>query len=107
MEGIAREIGVSFEASNLLPSALALRLKQPRIGLWDRFGGSMDSGWMRWIFEQWEFPFRLVFPPELDAGNLGRSWTCWFSWTAVFLMQTGRETKGTFSKAGGGPGRVP
>ena len=71
MEDLAREIGVSFEAHDLLPGVSDLRLKQPRIGLWDRFGGSMDSGWMRWIFEQWEFPFRLVFPQELDAGNLG------------------------------------
>ena len=72
MEDLAGQIGVSFEASDLPPSASALRLKQPRIGLWDRFGGSMDSGWMRWIFEQWEFPFHLVFPQELDAGNLGQ-----------------------------------
>ena len=72
MKKLARQIGISFEAHDLPTSASALRLKQRRIGLWDRFGGSMDSGWMRWIFEQWEFPFCLVFPRELDAGNLRR-----------------------------------
>ncbi len=41
-----------------------------RIALWDRYGGSMDSGWMRWILEQFEFDFRVVFPPELDKGAL-------------------------------------
>ncbi|MBV9404206.1 MAG: peptidase, partial [Acidobacteriaceae bacterium] len=25
----------------------------------------------RWIFEQFEFPFQVVYPQELDAGNLG------------------------------------
>ena len=30
----------------------------------------MDSGWARWILEQFEFPFERVFPPKLDAGNL-------------------------------------
>ena len=44
--------------------------RQPRIGLWDQYGGSMPSGWTRWILEQFEFPFSRVFAPELDAGNL-------------------------------------
>jgi hypothetical protein len=41
-----------------------------RIGLWDRYGGSMPSGWTRWLLEQYEFPFTVVYPQELDAGNL-------------------------------------
>ena len=45
-------------------------LKPVRIGLWDQYGGSMPSGWTRWLFEQYEFPFEVVFPGTLDAGNL-------------------------------------
>jgi hypothetical protein len=30
----------------------------------------MPSGWTRWLFEQFEFPFEVVFPQALDAGNL-------------------------------------
>ena len=30
----------------------------------------MPSGWTRWIFEQYEFPFEVVYPGTLDAGNL-------------------------------------
>jgi hypothetical protein len=45
-------------------------LRAPRIGLWDQYGGSMPSGWTRWILEQFEFPFSRVFAPELNAGNL-------------------------------------
>jgi hypothetical protein len=44
--------------------------RPPRIGLWDQYGGSMPSGWTRWILEQFEFPYARVFAPELDAGNL-------------------------------------
>jgi hypothetical protein len=67
----ARELGVTFEAVPSRPTgADAIRLKAPRIGLWDRYGGSMPSGWTRWILEQFEFPYELVFPPMLDAGNL-------------------------------------
>jgi hypothetical protein len=43
-----------------------------RVGVWDRYGGSMESGWTRWIFEQFEVPFQLVFPQRLDAGNLNK-----------------------------------
>jgi hypothetical protein len=46
------------------------RVRAPRIGLWDQYGGSMPSGWTRWILEQFEFPFSRVFAQELDAGNL-------------------------------------
>ena len=67
----ARELGVSFEAVASRPTgAEAIRLKAPRIGLWDRYGGSMPSGWTRWILEQFEFPYEVVYPPMLDAGNL-------------------------------------
>jgi hypothetical protein len=45
-------------------------IRSPRIGLWDQYGGSMPSGWTRWILEQFEFPFTRVFAPELDGGNL-------------------------------------
>ena len=30
----------------------------------------MPSGWIRWLFEQFEFPFEVVYPQTLDAGNL-------------------------------------
>jgi hypothetical protein len=45
-------------------------VRASRIGLWDQYGGSMESGWTRWILEQFEFPFARVFAPELDRGNL-------------------------------------
>jgi hypothetical protein len=47
-----------------------MKLKPVRIGLWDQYGGSMPSGWTRWLFEQYEFPFEVVYPGTLDAGNL-------------------------------------
>ena len=42
-----------------------------RIGLWDRYGGSMESGHIRWMFEQaYPVPYELVYAPALNAGNL-------------------------------------
>jgi hypothetical protein len=48
-------------------------MRAPRIALWDQYGGSMESGWTRWILEQFEFPFtrvsthRISTPATLNA----------------------------------------
>jgi hypothetical protein len=68
LDAIASEIGVSF-AAGTKPDA-ALKLTRPRIGLMDVYGGSMTSGWTRWIFEQFGFPYEVTFPPRIDQGNL-------------------------------------
>ena len=67
---IATQLGVTFEATSAPPPADAVKLRAPRVGLWDQYGGSMTAGWTRWILEQFEFPFERVFAPALDAGNL-------------------------------------
>ena len=70
LEGMSKELGVSFDGTQTAPTGSALELKPVRIGLWDRYGGSMQSGWTRWLLEQFEFPFEVLYPPKLDAGNL-------------------------------------
>ncbi len=67
---IATQLGVTFEATSAPPPSDAIKLRSPRVGLWDMYGGSMTAGWTRWILEQFEFPFERVFAPALDAGNL-------------------------------------
>ena len=68
---LAGELGVSFTGVRNAPDG-ATPIRTARVGLWDRYGGSMDAGWARWILEQFEFPFQRVFAQELDAGNLDR-----------------------------------
>jgi len=65
----AAELGVSATAVDQKP-ADARRLQPARVALWDRYGGSMPSGWTRWLFEQYGFAFELVYPPQIDAGKL-------------------------------------
>jgi hypothetical protein len=48
----------------------ALQLRPVRIGLWDQYGGASSSGWLRWIFERYDFPFERVYVQALDAGDL-------------------------------------
>ncbi len=70
LEGLARELGVTFVGAREGPRGSALELARPRIGLWDRYGGSMPSGWVRFVLEQFGFDYQLVFAQELDAGGL-------------------------------------
>ncbi len=70
VEGVARDKGLGILTVTAKPAGDAYRVRPVRIGLWDRYGGSMPSGWIRWILEHYEFPYELVFPQALDAGNL-------------------------------------
>ena len=69
LETAARELGVSAEGVQARPAG-AVRLRLPRIALWDTYGGSMPSGHTRWLLEQYEYPFDVVYTSTLDAGNL-------------------------------------
>ena len=70
LERIADELGLRFEGIRQKPVGEALTLKRVRIGLWDQYGGSIASGWIRWLFEQFEFPFEVVYPSTLDSEDL-------------------------------------
>ncbi len=66
---LATEVGLNFQPVAEQPAASSA-LRPKRVALWDRYGGSMPSGWTRFILEQFEFPFTVVYPPDLDRGNL-------------------------------------
>jgi hypothetical protein len=70
LERIATELGTGFVGSPVAPKAESSALPRLRIALWDRYGGSMPSGWTRWLLERFEFPFQVVTTAELDEGNL-------------------------------------
>jgi hypothetical protein len=66
----ATDLGVSFEGTTTRPSGDATKLSAPRLALVDVYGGSMPSGQIRWLLEQFEFPYTVVYPQDIDAGNL-------------------------------------
>jgi hypothetical protein len=70
LDGLARDVGLNFQGVERAPDQEALELRPVRIALWDRYGGSMPSGWTRLVLEQFEFPYTVVYAPALDAGNL-------------------------------------
>ncbi len=70
LDKASKDLGVPVHALAKTPAGDALKLNPTRIGLYDSYGGSMPSGWTRWLFEQYEMPFQLVYPATLDAGDL-------------------------------------
>ena len=95
LEKSAKEFGITVHATAKVPSGeAAMKLKPIRIGLYDQYGGLMPAGWLRWMFEQYEFPFQLVYPKTLDAGNLKSQFD-------VLLFPDGAFRRGTSGRGGG------
>jgi hypothetical protein len=67
-----RDLGLNAHAVARAPGGEQIALKPVRIGLVDRYGGSMASGWTKWMLEQFEYPFEVVYPQRLDAGDLNK-----------------------------------
>ncbi|HVH13870.1 MAG TPA: M14 metallopeptidase family protein [Longimicrobium sp.] len=103
MIALADSFGVTVAQARSAPRSMAA-LRPLRIGLADRYGGVMPSGWTRWIFEQFGFPFTVVFPPELDAGNLNAKYD-----VLVFVdgMIPERDGRGGFGSSMPNPDAIP
>ena len=96
LEKISAEIGTPFVGSTTVPGEKAVALKPVRVGLWDRYGGSMPAGWTRQLLERFEFPFQVVYAPELDKGGLREKYD-------VLVFVEGAISGNTFGGGRGGP----
>ncbi|HEU5173282.1 MAG TPA: M14 metallopeptidase family protein [Gemmatimonadaceae bacterium] len=67
---VARTLGVSFDGTRTARPSSAVAIAPKRIALWDTYGGSMPSGWTRFLLEQFGYDFDVVYPQDIDAGNL-------------------------------------
>ena len=97
LEAWAEESGVAFHGVAEAPTGPALELSGARVGLWDRYGGSMPSGWTRYVLENFEFDFEVVYPPEIDAGELRERFD-------VIVLPDGAMQGGRGGGFGGGRG---
>jgi hypothetical protein len=64
----------------------------------------MPSGWLRWELEQFEFPFEVVYPQTLDAGDLKNKFDV-IIFTDGAFRGAGGGGRGGAGGAGGGGGR--
>ena len=102
LAAVAKQFGVAAYGVATAPKGDALQLKPIRIGLYDQYGGLMPSGWTRWIFEQFEFPFERVYPQALDAGDLKNRFD-----VLVFVDGAARLGNNATGRGGGRGGPAP
>ncbi|MGW8264885.1 MAG: M14 family metallopeptidase [Longimicrobiales bacterium] len=101
----AQALGVRVQGLPTVPDVASIELGKVRIGLWDQYGGSAPSGWTRFVFEQFEFPYETVFPATLDDGNLRERYD-------VLVFVTGAvpardDGEGEFEIFGTAPAEIP
>jgi hypothetical protein len=70
LKKVSASNGVTFSAVNAKPVDMNNKVQPLRIALWDKYGGSISSGWVRWIFEQYHIPFDVTYAKEIDAADL-------------------------------------
>jgi hypothetical protein len=96
LEGLAKETGLSFAGAESAPRVPHHAQRPVRLGLWDTYGGSMPSGWLRYILEEFEFPYEVVFPQALDAGNLRARFDVLLFPDGAIPARDAGETEGRF-----------
>jgi hypothetical protein len=69
IEKLARELGMRvFGARGRVPATTPVGAA--RVGLYRPWNDAIDEGWTRWLFEQYELPFKTVRDAEIRAGGL-------------------------------------
>jgi hypothetical protein len=71
LDSLAKELFVKIQGVADVGVGEGQKVKAPRIGLYQSWVPSMDEGWTRWLFEQYEFPYVSVHDADLRAGELG------------------------------------
>src|SRR5690606_11042015 len=69
LDKAAQDFGLTVSSTSNRPAGLQ-KIAAARIALWDTYGGSMPSGWIRWMMEQYQFDAKVIYAPDIDAGNL-------------------------------------
>jgi hypothetical protein len=69
IDKIAAANNVQLMAASQKPKAL-IKIQKARIALWDTYGGSMPSGWVRFILEKFDYAFDVIYSKDIDTGNL-------------------------------------
>jgi hypothetical protein len=108
LQKLAAELGVNFEAAPAsLSTTGAIKLRKPRIGLADVYGGSIPSGWTRFVLEQFEFPFEIIYPKVVDAGNLSSRFDVLIFPSDVGPVPPGGGRGGGGGGSAGGAANIP
>ncbi len=66
--------------------ATTVAVKAPRIALYEPWGGNIDTGWTRWLLEQYRYHFTILHNADIQEGRLGEKFD-----VVVFAEQGARQ----------------
>ncbi|NDA63629.1 MAG: peptidase [Chitinophagia bacterium] len=69
VQQLLKETGVVPIICDSKPSQLN-KISPARIAIWDQYGGTMPSGWMRYLMEKFDYTAKVVFVKDIDSTNL-------------------------------------
>ncbi len=105
---VARETGVNFNAANSDAGGVSHRLRQQRIGLFQRYrGGNMDEGWTRLMLEMFAFPYDTLMDPRIRQGDLNDDYDVIVLPADGVAGMTGERSEGGGGRGGGDPSSIP
>ncbi|MDQ3548695.1 MAG: hypothetical protein M3439_07720, partial [Chloroflexota bacterium] len=67
---IAEQAGVDLIGIDAPFEAEAWPFEQPRIGVYQSWRPTIDEGWVRWIFEEYELPYVILHDNDVRQGSL-------------------------------------
>jgi hypothetical protein len=70
LEALAKKYPLDIHAATAAPTGSALKVRLPRIALYQSWVASMDEGWTRFIFDQNGIPYTRVVDADIRKGNL-------------------------------------
>ena len=75
LQDVADLTGVDFKSYGGNAAQWTHELKRMRTGMYQRyFGGNMDEGWTRLVFENFAFPYTSIKDNEIKKGNLNKNY---------------------------------
>lgn len=66
----------AMQGSGAVPSILdskpnnLVRINSARVAIWDQYGGTMPSGWMRYLMERFNYAAQVIYAKDIDSSNL-------------------------------------
>ncbi len=88
----ASDLGLDVRGVATRPTAAMAKVSPQRVALWDTYGGSMPSGWLRWISEQFHFPVEVIYAPTINAGDLRKKYDVILFVTGAIPASAGGES---------------
>ena len=105
LQTIARETGVDFKPLAAAVAEGVHNTGRLRIAMYQRYGGgNIDEGWTRFVLEEFKFPYKSIFDPEIKAGNLKDKYDVLIIPNDSTQAITGEAPPATAPAAGGGRG---